>query len=195
MNKSFIIKKIKEYLEKEQTNSKFGKIHYWTDPNTGECHPSIIVDGKKARLRAGILIIKDNNQILLGEEEGEPGVFSLPGGAINKNEQPIDAATREAREEVNIIVDNVRETDCDYCVKHKEVLPWVKENIPEEEWWYHYYPLCIGDFVDYYDGNVNDTDKDPVMLKTSKFYKIEDVINEPSFKPEWKKALIKFGYI
>lgn len=171
-------------------------IHYWKNPKTDEWNSSIIVDGKKARLRAGIIIVKDKTHILLGEEEGEPGVFSLPGGGLDKGETPLEAAIREAKEEVHIIVTNAKETGLDYCVKHDDALPWVKENIPEEEWWYHYYTcLCIGDFADYYHGKIKSINNDPKLLTTSKFYEISAVIDKPSFKPEWKNALIKFGYL
>ena len=187
-------KRILEKLNESKINLK--NIHYWKNPETDEWNPSIIVSGKKARLRAGIMIIKDKNQILIGEEEQEPGVFSLPGGAIDKGETPVEAAVREAKEEVNIIVANAKETGYDYCVKHDDALPWVKENVPEEEWWYHYYTcLCIGEFDGYYDGEVDSIDRDPILLGTSKFIPIEEAIKDPSFKPEWKKALIKFGYL
>lgn len=33
------------------------------------------------------------------------------------------------------------------------------------------------------------------MLNTSKFYKIKDVLNDKSFKLQWKKALYDAGYI
>jgi len=197
MIRSSIPKKLKEYLEKgDELKSVVKDIHYWVNPETGEFNPSILIDGKKARLRAGIIIIKDKNQILLGQEEDDPEVFSLPGGAINKDETTVEAAVGEAKEEVNILVANAKETGFNYCVKHDDALPWVKENVPEEEWWYHYYTcLCIGEFDGYFDGKVDSIDKDIALLGTSKFYNIENVVDDLSFKTEWKKALIKFGYL
>lgn len=182
---------------KENLDTKvLDNINYWFNPKDGTWNPTILVDGKKARLRAGIIIVRNGNEILLGEEEQEPGVFSLPGGAIDKGEDEVSTAIREAQEEVHIKVKNAKYTGIDYCVKHKDALPWVKENIPEKEWWYHYYTkLVIADYDGKYTGSIADEDEDISLLSTSKFYKFEDVLDEPSFKPEWKKALIKFGYL
>lgn len=171
-------------------------IHFWYNAELDNYNASIIFNGKRARLRAGIIIIKDGDKILLGEEADEPGVFSLPGGSINEGETPIEAAIREAQEEVNITAKNVEYAGVDYCECHDEVKDWVKENVPENEWWYNYYTcLCIGEYDKEYKGKVDKVDQDKAMKKSAEFYKIEDVINEPSFKYAWKVALYNFGYI
>lgn len=77
-------------------------------------------NGKRSRLRAGIIILKDD-MILLGEEANEPGVFSLPGGGLEENETPLEAAIREAQEEVFINVNNAVDTGFDYCECYDEV--------------------------------------------------------------------------
>ena len=157
---------------------------------------SIVFEGKLSRLRAGLIIVKDGDKILLGEEKDEPGVFSLPGGSINKDEPFVDAAIREAQEEVGITAKNVHEAGVEYCELHDEGKDWVKENVPEEEWWYNYNTvLCIGDYDKEFKGKVDKEDKDPAMKKSAEFYPISEVIDDPSFKEAWKIALRDWGYV
>lgn len=172
----------------------YNDIEYWINPKDNCCNAVINFEEKRSRLRAGILIIKDD-EILLGEELDQPGEFSLPGGGIEKDETPVDAAKREAQEEVFINVKNARDTEYDYCETHTEVSKWVKKNVPEKKWWYNYYTcLIIADYDGDYFGNVDKVDLDKSMKATSRWYKIKDVINKPTFKDQWKKALIDFGY-
>lgn len=58
----------------------------------------------------------------------------MPGGSINKGETPIQAAIREAQEEVGITAEDVEYAGCDYCECHDEVKDWVRQNVPEDEW-------------------------------------------------------------
>ena len=170
-------------------------IHFWKNPKDGNDNASVLFNGKLSRLRAGIIIMK-GNQILLGEEKDEPGVFSLPGGSINKDEDIIDAAKREAEEEVGIVAKNIEETGIDYCECHDQVMDWVKENVPEEEWWYNYYTcLCIGEYDKEYKGKIEKEDLDPSMKKSAEFYDLDEVIDDPSFKYAWKIALYNYGYL
>ena len=172
----------------------YSDIEFWKNQNNGTINAIVEYDGKKSRLRAGVLIVKDDT-ILLGEEAGEKGVFSLPGGGLEKNETPIDAAKREAREEVYINIKDAIDTYYDYCECHSEVMDWVKENIPERKWWYNYYTcLILARYDSDYTGKVDEVDKDLSMNGTTRWYKIKDVINKPDFKKEWKNALIDFGY-
>lgn len=170
-------------------------IHFWKNPKDGNDNASVIFNEKFSRLRAGIIVMK-GNKILLGEESDERGEFSLPGGSINKGESIIDAAKRECQEEVGITCKNIEETGIDYCECHEEVKDWVKENVPEEEWWYNYYTcLCIGEYDKPYKGDINNVDLDPSMKKSSQFYNLEDVIDDKSFKYAWKLALYEYGYL
>lgn len=149
---------------------------------------------QKSRLRAGILIV-DGDKILLCEEADEPGVFSLPGGGLEEGETPIEAAIREAQEEVYINVKNAVDTKYDYCECHSELKDWVKEHIPEKEAWYNYYTcLIIAEYNGKYTGKVDAVDKDSAMKNSATWYEIKDVINDASFKEQWKNALIDFGY-
>ena len=124
-----------------------------------------------------------------------PGEFSIPGGGLEKDETPVDAAKREAQEEVFITVKNAQDTNYDYCETNTEVVKWVKDNVPENKWWYNYYTcLVIAEYDSDYMGNVDKVDLDKSMKASSRWYKIKDVINKPGFKKQWKKALINFGY-
>lgn len=171
-------------------------IYYWHNPKDNKEYPTIMIKGKKARLRAGIIILNNKNEILLGEEDQQPGQFGLPGGAIDRGETPAEAAKREAEEEVHLELKDVEYSDIDYCEYYDNVFSWVKENVPEKEWWYHYYTcLCIGYVKDRYVKDVAAEDQDATMLHTAKFYKIKDVIDDPSFMLEWKQVLKKYGII
>lgn len=170
-------------------------IHYWVNPEDNTCNATIIYDDKKSRLRAGILIIKDD-EVLLGEEADEPGVFSLPGGGLEQDETPVDAAIREAQEEVHINVKNAIDTKLDYCECHDELKDWVKEHVPEDEAWYNYYTcLIIAEYNGKYKGKVDEVDEDESMESSATWYKISDAINDVSFKEQWKEALKTFGYL
>lgn len=143
-----------------------------------------------------MLIVKGGKEILLGEEADDPNAFSLPGGAINKGEPVEDAAKREAKEETFLEVINPIYTGIDYVDKKGEVVDWVKEHVPEEEWWIDYKTLLvIGEYGGKYEGSVDENDVDPSMYFTSKFYPIEEAAKHPSFKEPWKRALMKFRYL
>lgn len=54
---------------------------------------------------AGLLLIK-NDRMLLGHPTGANwfGSYSIPKGGIEENETPLDAAIRETKEEVGIVI-------------------------------------------------------------------------------------------
>lgn len=110
-----------ELINIDNTNINVDDIDFWTNKEDDTVNAIIEFNGKKSRLRAGLIIIKNGSEILLGEEEDEPGVFSLPGGGIEQGETPADAAKREAQEEVRITAKNVRATGHDYCECYDEL--------------------------------------------------------------------------
>lgn len=184
----------KKLIDVEERTWSYNDIQYWVNPTDKTVNAIIKFNDKLARLRAGIIILK-NDTILLGEEADEPGVFSLPGGGLEKGETPVDAAIREAQEEVYINVKNAHDTEYDYCECHTELKKWVKENVPKSKQWYNYYTcLVIAEYDSDYLGKVDAVDKDPAMNGSCRWYKIKDVINKPGFKKQWKKALIDYGY-
>jgi 8-oxo-dGTP pyrophosphatase MutT (NUDIX family) len=52
---------------------------------------------------ASISVFDSNGRLLLGED-AETGLWTLPGGAIDPNENPADAAVRECFEETGLLV-------------------------------------------------------------------------------------------
>lgn len=59
--------------------------------------------------RIGVaILLKDNNKILLGYRKSESGknTWGLPGGKLDFNEEPINCAIRELKEETNLDVNS-----------------------------------------------------------------------------------------
>src|SRR5215210_6688735 len=58
---------------------------------------------------AGAVIFNDKNEVLLLKHRFRAGHgWGLPGGFMEKGEQPIDALRRELREEIGMEVDDVK---------------------------------------------------------------------------------------
>jgi 8-oxo-dGTP pyrophosphatase MutT (NUDIX family) len=56
------------------------------------------------RIRAGIVLIKDNNVALIERHRAGLNYFVFPGGGVDEGESPEQAAVREAMEELGIQV-------------------------------------------------------------------------------------------
>ena len=172
----------------------YSDVEFWFNPKDKRQNAIIEFDGKRTRLRTGVLIVKDD-AVLLCEDPEAPGDFSLPGGGLDKDETVIEAGKREAQEEVCLNLKKVQDTEYDYCECHTEIMPWVKKNVIASRQWYNYYTcLVIGEYESDYMGKIDKVDLDPQVKGTSRWYKISEVINLPSFKKQWKKALIDYGY-
>ena len=61
------------------------------------------------RVGVGVLIFNENNQILLGQRQGSHGHLSWqpPGGHLEFNESFENCVRREAKEEVDIAIENI----------------------------------------------------------------------------------------
>jgi 8-oxo-dGTP diphosphatase len=57
------------------------------------------------RNRAGIILIEDNKLALIERHRGELHYFIFPGGGIDEAESPQQAAVRETKEELGIIIE------------------------------------------------------------------------------------------
>lgn len=67
----------------------------------------VLALGQQKKEVAGVRVIlvdKKNQSVLLVQHWYAPGVWTLPGGGVDTNEKPEDAAIREAKEEVGIEV-------------------------------------------------------------------------------------------
>lgn len=141
---------------------------------------------KPMRGRSEIIIFRDG-KIYMNPNTGKNEFYSrFPGGGWNKNENPATAAAREAQEEVYLNVRNVRYAGT--FIKYSDkVVKWVKENIPEKDWWYGYYTkLYVADYDGKYTGRVDEEDKDD-MAKTIKLYDIDEVYH--SLSSYYKRAV------
>lgn len=127
---------------------------------------------KPFRGRSEILIFK-NDKLLVNFKNGTNQYYSkFPGGGWNKNEEPMEAAIREAKEEVMINVKNVKYVGC-YLKYSDTAAKWVRDNIPEKDWWYGYYTMVyIGEYDSKYSGNIAEEDKDD-MIDTIKWMDID----------------------
>lgn len=141
---------------------------------------------KPFRGRSEILIFK-NGKLLVNFKNGMNQYYSkFPGGGWDKGEEPMEAAIREAKEEVMINVKDVKYVGC-YLEYSDTVAKWVKDNIPEKDWWYGYYTMVyIGEYDSRYSGNIAEEDKDD-MVKTAKWLDIDECYDK--LKSYHKKAI------
>ena len=77
----------------------YSDVEFWFNPKDKRQNAIIEFDGKRTRLRTGVLIVKDD-AVLLCEDPDAAGGFSLPGGGLDKDETVIEDGKREAQEEV-----------------------------------------------------------------------------------------------
>lgn len=157
---------------------------------TGEpCHTwnSLkVINGKNYRNRIETLIIRGDKVLLNKTKKGE---IKLPGGSTEFDKPEVEQAMTECEEEVHIIVKNIRPTGETYM--EDKTSAWTK--ILPLQYDGRFTTVYIAEYDKPYRGKVAKVDQDPGMLKGSKWYKIEDVYDE--LRPEWQRALIKFGYI
>jgi len=69
-------------------------VRYWTDFST-------------RKIQGARLIIVDDRRVLLVSHWYAPWAWTLPGGGVNKNEEPEQAAIREAKEETGLIINSI----------------------------------------------------------------------------------------
>lgn len=152
------------------------------------CYNSIVYlkgISEPMRGRAEIVIFRGDTIFLDKKDKEMP--YEFPGGSFEKKERDHSkTAIRESREEVRINCRNVKYVDS-YCRVMKEPHEWVKKNIPKNKQWKAYYTeIYIGEFDSYYNGKIAKADRDD-MIKTAKFYKINEVYN--MLRKEHRKAV------
>lgn len=141
--------------------------------NKGLYNACLKVSGfdKPLRGRSEMLVIDDDKIFLAFNKDGS---YTIPGGGWERNENHMDSAIRETREEVRINVKNVRPASV-YITYADQPKNWVMKTVPEKDWWYGCYTeVYIAEYESKYIGNINEYDKDS-MIKVGKFYKISDV--------------------
>lgn len=123
------------------------------------------------RARSEVLILKDDKIFINFKKNGE---YSFPGGGWNEGEKPIDAAIREAKEEVRIIAKDLKLCDIK-TGKYDTIADWVKKKYKKPDWWEGYYcATFIGQFDGTYTGYIKPEDEDD-MIKTGSFRNIEEI--------------------
>ena len=156
-------------------------VYGYTHPKTGIYNACVKVEGikKPLRGRSELMVFKDNTVFMATKDNpDDTDTYRFPGGSWNEDENPMDAAIRETREEARIEVQDVK-----FCTTFLEVYDdaanWVKKNIPEEHWWYGYYTcLYIGVYKGKYTGHIDEHDKDPKMIRLGKWYDIDKVYDK-----------------
>lgn len=129
---------------------------------------------KPLRGRSEMLIIDDDKIFLAFNKDGS---YTIPGGGWERDENHMDSAIRETREEVRVNVKNVRPASA-YVTYADQPKNWVMKTVPEKDWWYGCYTeVYIAEYDSKYIGNINEYDKDS-MIKVGKFYKISDVYDK-----------------
>lgn len=147
---------------------------------------------KPMRGRSSMLILRRSGgkwQVYFKKDDESGHEYHAPGGGWNPDETPMEAAIRESREEARINVSDISYggTLIEY---HTKVADWVKENIPEDEWWYGYYSrIFVGQYQSTYSGHIDDIDKDP-EISSGEWYDVDKVIG--SITKEYANAIAHY---
>lgn len=140
----------------------------------GTYNAVIEIDGKKYRERSEVICFsKDHKKVFVGLDDHDK--YSIPGGGLDPKENPVKTASRELKEEAFIVGSNFKFCE-NYITLYSKTPQWLIDNIPEKEWWIgNYNHLYICDFSKYFNGKVDEKDRD-VLYDTGKFISIKDAI-------------------
>lgn len=167
---------------------------WWITSDDGVENCCVKVKGydKPMRGRASMVPLRYNNGIWEAFFKKEKNEFNAPGGGIDKKESPMDAAIRECKEEVRIVVEDPLFVGMliEYDKTPKQ---WVKDHVENpDDWWYGYYTyIHAGMYSKKYSGNIAPRDQDPEMMK-GKWYNVEDLFNDKDFTKEYETAIKKY---
>lgn len=143
-------------------------------------------DKRLYRERVEVFIFKgDDVCINLKPSDYSDRVYNLPGGSCNAGVSRMDQAIAECREEVRMEIKNIRSTGVIY--KEYTAYPkWAEEKEPIR-WDGRCCEVFVADYAGKYTGYIAKHDKDPGMLKNSKWHNIHEVFD--ILKKEHKEAL------
>ena len=147
-------------------------------------------NGKKFRIRVEMLIVKDDKVLLnvTNKEDQYGRIYKIPGGSVEPDLTIEESVKKECKEEVRINVKDVQ-----YCCKIKMIYKSIPEWHKKVLWpiGLNYVGTMIlvftGNYSGKYNGYIKEEDRDPNMLKNSKFYNINDI--KDILSKEHRKAL------
>ena len=185
-----------EYIREMQ--SKLNKLtilkKYFVKSDDGVDNCCIMVEGYKHPMRGR------SAMIILRNVDGKPHVlckdnvdgqddYSMPGGGWNKGESPKDAAIREGHEETQCKIKDVvpKGLLIEYRDAKDKVKDWVKEHVPEDQWWYGYYSaIFVGQYDGKFTGHVDERDKEGGY----KWLKTDEILK--SLPKEYQNAITEY---
>lgn len=148
---------------------------YWVDgvDGTDNCNVMISEFRKPLRARSEIMIFKGDEVYI-----STKGLHPIPGGGLDRTETWEQAAKREAEEECRLTAKNIRffASKITYYEKPRNWTVRIIEN-PKDRWWGNYTYTFIGEYDKYYGGLIDDIDTSK-MIKTGRFYKIDEVYDQ-----------------
>lgn len=139
--------------------------------------------GKVFRNRVEVLIFNKRGQIYLCKEKG---FYRVPGGSIEKNKNNFEQVISEAKEEARLNIVNVQSTGITYIRFFSKPYTLPGSSI---YWDGVQNKIYTAEYSSRYNGNIKKSLKDGHMVKTGKFYNIEDVFFY--LKPEYRKVISK----
>ena len=182
-------------LEDPTMNPAIEETFGWLNPKDNRWNAIVRLAGDNKNLYRGrstmVVLSQDRKEIFLAKNDNDDDVYPyrMPGGGWDENEDHMFTAIREAREEARMEVTDVKFMNC-YCYVD-EIADWVKNNVPKEIWWAGYYTeVFVGIHNGSYMGKVEKQDQDNRMIKTGKFYPINQVIDK--LNPAQQQAVKKY---
>jgi len=166
-------------LDKDVSESEISAPYFIYSKN-GVANCCVDIKGFKHpfRARSTMIPLRYNNgklEVFAKCKEKYGFKYHFPGGGWDPNEDPKDAAIRESQEECRLNVKEVKLCTDMLEYDSNKVASWVKENVPEEHWWYGYYSkIYAGIYTSKFNGKIEDVDKDPEML-SGQWYIYEDI--------------------
>lgn len=161
----------------------------------GEIEKSACVDynGILTRVAASVLIFRDGvegKEVLIRLWRS---AFYLPGGSIDlakDGNNPVKTVEREAYEEINQKITNIKSTNCNYWEYNEK--PWVASHVEkEEDQWNGYCTLIFtADYVG------EGTNEHPEEEGRYRWHKVSDILSRPDTKKLIfiKEAIRNNGY-
>ena len=143
---------------------------YFVSDSHGSENAVLDINGKKYRVRAEILVLDNNNNVYIANSNkmNQYGrTYKIPGGSISSENNIIDTAINESKEECRFIVKNVIYSDIKYVSEYKFTPEWHKRIL---------WPLglkysgsitfiCVGRFDGYYNGYIDPYHTEEEMTK------------------------------